>query len=46
MTTERLLSILTTLKPSANPYLNGAWSPLHEEVNAGACTRTNEGGQP
>ena len=34
MTIERLPSILTTLESSVNPYLNGAWAPLHEEVNA------------
>ena len=26
--------IVTTLKPSNHPYLNGAWTPLHEEVDA------------
>jgi len=34
MKIERLDSILATLKPSNHPYLNGAWTPLHEEVNA------------
>ena len=34
MTPERLPAILTTLESSVNPYLNGAWAPLHEEVNA------------
>jgi carotenoid cleavage dioxygenase len=31
---ERLPPIRTSLKPSNHPYLNGAWTPLHEEVNA------------
>jgi carotenoid cleavage dioxygenase len=31
---ERLPPILTTLQPSNHPYLNGAWTPLHEEVDA------------
>src|SRR5690606_4277320 len=26
--------IVTSLKPSNHPYLNGAWTPLHEEVDA------------
>lgn len=26
--------IVTTLQPSNHPYLNGAWTPLHEEVDA------------
>jgi carotenoid cleavage dioxygenase len=26
--------IPTTLKPSNHPYLNGAWTPLHEELDA------------
>ncbi len=34
MTTEILEPILTTLEPSDHPYLNGAWKPLHQEVNA------------
>ncbi|MGZ5934309.1 MAG: carotenoid oxygenase family protein, partial [Rhizomicrobium sp.] len=34
MKVERLPPIVTTLKPSNHPYLNGAWTPLHEEVNA------------
>lgn len=34
MKIERLDPVLTTLKPSNHPYLNGAWTPLHEEVNA------------
>ena len=34
MKVERLPPITTTLKPSNHPYLNGAWTPLHEEVNA------------
>ena len=31
---ERLPPILTTLQPNNHPYLNGAWTPLHEEVDA------------
>src|SRR5271154_516502 len=34
MKVERLPPIVTSLKPSNHPYLNGAWTPLHEEVNA------------
>jgi carotenoid cleavage dioxygenase-like enzyme len=34
MKLERLPPILTTLQPSNHPYLNGAWTPLHEEVDA------------
>src|SRR3569832_910260 len=34
MRVEKLPPIKTTLKPSNHPYLNGAWTPLHEEVNA------------
>jgi len=26
--------VKTSLKPSIHPYLNGAWTPLHEEVTA------------
>jgi carotenoid cleavage dioxygenase len=31
---ERLPKIHSSLKPSNHPYLNGAWTPLLEEVNA------------
>ncbi|MBA3812016.1 MAG: carotenoid oxygenase family protein [Caulobacteraceae bacterium] len=34
MNIERLPPIVTSLQPSNHPYLNGAWTPLHEEVNA------------
>ena len=34
MVVERLPPVRTTLRPSNHPYLNGAWTPLHEEVNA------------
>lgn len=34
MRVNRLPPIRTTLKPSRHPYLNGAWTPLHEEVDA------------
>lgn len=31
---ERLPPVRTTLRPSDHPYLNGAWTPQHEEVTA------------
>ena len=34
MTLTRLPPVKTTLQPSNHPYLNGAWTPLHEEVDA------------
>jgi carotenoid cleavage dioxygenase-like enzyme len=34
MTTEVINKITATLSPGDHPYLNGAWKPLHEEVNA------------
>src|SRR5215475_7701904 len=34
MKVERLAPVATSLEPSNHPYLNGAWTPLHEEVNA------------
>ena len=34
MQVERLAPILSTLEPSNHPYLNGAWTPLMEEVDA------------
>ena len=34
MKLERLPPIVSSLKPSNHPYLNGAWTPLLEEVNA------------
>jgi carotenoid cleavage dioxygenase-like enzyme len=34
MKVERLPPVVTSLKASNHPYLNGAWTPLHEEVNA------------
>ena len=37
--------VLTTLEPSAHPYLNGPWAPLHEEVDAGDL-RVVEGAIP
>ena len=30
MQLTRRKPIITTLKPSNHPYLNGAWTPLHE----------------
>ena len=36
MKIERLEPIVTSLRPSNHPYLNGAWTPLIEEVNADA----------
>jgi len=34
MKLERLDRIRSSLQPSNHPYLNGAWTPQHEEVNA------------
>jgi carotenoid cleavage dioxygenase-like enzyme len=34
MKVERLQPVKASLQPSNHPYLNGAWTPLHEEVNA------------
>ena len=34
MKLEILPAIETSLRPSNHPYLNGAWTPLHQEVNA------------
>ncbi len=34
MKVERLAPVQTTLRPSNHPYLNGAWTPLYEEVDA------------
>lgn len=34
MKIEPLAAVVTSLEPSSNPYLNGAWTPLHEEVDA------------
>lgn len=34
MKLERHPPVVTSLKPSNHPYLNGAWTPLHEEVDA------------
>lgn len=34
MRVEKLPPVKTTLQPSNHPYLNGAWTPQHEEVNA------------
>jgi carotenoid cleavage dioxygenase len=34
MKVERLAPVKTSLRPSNHPYLNGAWTPLFEEVNA------------
>jgi len=33
MSVRRLPSVLTSLEPSSHPYLNGAWTPLLEEVD-------------
>ncbi|HEY5072190.1 MAG TPA: carotenoid oxygenase family protein [Caulobacteraceae bacterium] len=33
MIVERLPPVVSSLKPSNHPYLNGAWTPLMEEVN-------------
>lgn len=34
MRVNKLPPIRTTLVPNRHPYLNGAWTPLHEEVDA------------
>jgi carotenoid cleavage dioxygenase len=34
MKVERLPSVKSSLRPSNHPYLNGAWTPQYEEVNA------------
>ena len=34
MIVEKLPVIPSNLQPSTHPYLNGPWTPLHEEVNA------------
>lgn len=34
MRVEKLPPVKTTLKPTNHPYMSGAWTPLHEEVNA------------
>ncbi len=36
MQIDRLPPVLSTLKPSNHPYLNGAWTPQHEEVTVAA----------
>ncbi len=38
MLVERLPPVLSSLQPSNHPYLNGAWTPLHEEVTATGLT--------
>ncbi len=34
MQIERLPPVVASLRPSNHPYLNGAWTPQHEEVTA------------
>ena len=34
MRVEKLPPVKSTLQPSNHPYLNGAWTPQHEEVTA------------
>ncbi|MEY4256239.1 MAG: hypothetical protein RLZZ141_1466, partial [Pseudomonadota bacterium] len=34
MQAVRHAPVKTSLQPSNHPYLNGAWTPLHEEVDA------------
>jgi carotenoid cleavage dioxygenase-like enzyme len=34
MKVERLPPVRTSLSPTNHPYMTGAWTPLHEEVNA------------
>ena len=38
MPLTRLPPVKTTLQPSNHPYMNGAWTPLHEEVDADDLT--------
>ena len=33
MIVTRLPPVIATLEPSNHPYLNGAWTPLHEEID-------------
>ena len=40
MSIRRLSPVVTSLEPSNHPYLNGAWTPLHEEVDVEALTVT------
>jgi carotenoid cleavage dioxygenase len=40
MSVQKLAPVVTTLEPSNHPYLNGAWTPLHEEVDADDLTVT------
>jgi carotenoid cleavage dioxygenase len=35
---DRLPPVVSSLRPSNHPYLNGAWTPLHEEVTAPELT--------
>ena len=34
MKLERLPPVRTSLSPTNHPYMTGAWTPQHEEVNA------------
>jgi carotenoid cleavage dioxygenase len=34
MRVDKLPPVKATLQPSNHPYLNGAWTPQHEEVTA------------
>ncbi len=34
MQVDRLPPVISSLRPSNHPYLNGAWTPQHEEVTA------------
>lgn len=34
MKVDRLPKVRTSLSPTNHPYMTGAWTPLHEEVNA------------
>jgi carotenoid cleavage dioxygenase-like enzyme len=38
MPIDRLRPVSSSLRPSNHPYLNGAWTPLHEEVTADELT--------
>ena len=34
MKVDRLPPVTVSLQPNEHPYMNGAWTPLHEEVDA------------
>ena len=46
MRLEKLPPIRTTLRDSDHPYLTGAWTPLHEEVDARTIWRCSRARSP